>query len=415
MEENKPQIIKIVDENGEWTNDFYVVVDTGGVKFVFEPTQSYEETLEIYKDVIEIEETDSTELDFERRFIDDDLYVYWGEIDQYTDTTQDVINSIKTASANETWWQNEEFRNAYVDIWENNYDSVKDEFDSDGFLTDLRNSSAIGAAFGEDGVTKETWNRSVDERLDPEQYGLDSELATSVVMATAINALGSTGAQIINESPNLKNALNLLAYKLNAGHFGVVGSDSAKSALAIQIEALVDPSSRAENGGYYTLNDELAKAIDGMDIPTTDKKQSEVQDILDKYAPAHLHDLFDVGDLAAKVRRNPLYIKEVEDMAKNARFSEYGMYDKDIEWAVIEGKAISLIENAWGITPQSGDSVLIDVIKMNDTNKANKYLRTKGLEIGNPKVTKDYKTAVGQAYGDDIVRVQGSLEGRYTP
>ena len=60
MEENKPQIIKIVDENGEWTNDFYVVVDTGGVKFVFEPTQSYEETLEIYKDVIEIEETDST-------------------------------------------------------------------------------------------------------------------------------------------------------------------------------------------------------------------------------------------------------------------------------------------------------------------------------------------------------------------
>ena len=105
-----------------------------------------------------------------------------------------------------------------------------------------------------------------------------------------------------------------------------------------------------------------------MDIPTTDKKQSEVQDILDKYAPAHLHDLFDVGDLAAKVRRNPLYIKEVEDMAKNARFSDYGMYDKDIEWAVIEGKAISLIENAWGITPQSGDSVLIDVIKMNDTN-----------------------------------------------
>ena len=255
MEENKPQIIKIVDENGEWTNDFYVVVDTGGVKFVFEPTQSYEETLEIYKDVIEIEETDSTELDFERRFIDDDLYVYWGELDQYTDTTQDVINNIKTASANETWWQNEEFRDAYVDIWENNYDSVKDEFDSDGFLTDLRNSSAIGAAFGEDGVTKETWNRSVDERLDPEQYGLDSELATSVVMATAINALGSTGAQIINESPNLKNALNLLAYKLNAGHFGVVGSDSAKSALAIQIEALVDPSSRAENGGYYTIND----------------------------------------------------------------------------------------------------------------------------------------------------------------
>ena len=81
---------------------------------------------------------------------------------------------------------------------------------------------------------------------------------------------------------------------------------------------------------------------------------------------------------------------------------------------LIEGKAISLIENAWGITPQSGDSVLIDVIKMNDTNKANKYLRTKGLEIGNEKVTKDYKTAVGQAYGDDIVRVQGSLEGRYT-
>ena len=39
--------------------------------------------------------------------------------------------------------------------------------------------------------------------------------------------------------------------------------------------------------------------------------------------------------------------------------------------ALYQALAISLIENAWGITPQSGDSVLIDVIKMNDTNKAN--------------------------------------------
>ena len=131
MEENKAQILKVVDADGNETGDFYVIVDTGGVKFVFKPTQTYEETLEIYKDVIEVEETDSTELDFEKRFIDDDLMVYWGDIDQYTDTTEDVINSIKTASANESWWKNENFRNAYVDIWENNYDDVTDVFNSD--------------------------------------------------------------------------------------------------------------------------------------------------------------------------------------------------------------------------------------------------------------------------------------------
>ena len=66
MEENVPQIIKIVDTDGNETGDFYVVVDTGGVKFVFKPTQSYEETLEIYKDVIEVTEEDSTEVDFEK-------------------------------------------------------------------------------------------------------------------------------------------------------------------------------------------------------------------------------------------------------------------------------------------------------------------------------------------------------------
>ena len=411
MEENVPQIIKIVDTDGNETGDFYVVVDTGGVKFVFKPTQSYEETLEIYKDVIEVTEADSTEVDFEKRFIDDDLLVYWGDIDQYTDTVQDVVNSIKTATANESWWQNENFRNAYVDIWENNYEDGV--FNSDRFLADLRNSSAIAAAFGEDGTTKETWNRSIDERLDPEQFILDNTFAQTMVYETAIAALGPNGADIVNSNENVKKTLDLLAYKYNNGHFGQVGSEDAKALLSLQITALTDPSSRKENGGYYTLMDDVAASIDGVDIPVTTKKESEIQEILDEWVPEHLHGNFNLADEAAKLRKNPLYKTEFKEKAKNARFAEYSMYDKDIDWKTIEARGVALVESAWGIVPQSDNAILKEVIKMNDSNKANEYLRTEGLKVGNEKVKNDYAKAVAQAYGDNIIRTPGFTEGRY--
>tara|TARA_R100000278_G_scaffold23651_1_gene22043 strand:- start:392 stop:1633 length:1242 start_codon:yes stop_codon:yes gene_type:complete len=412
MEENKAQILKVVDADGNETGDFYVIVDTGGVKFVFKPTQTYEETLEIYKDVIEVEETDSTELDFEKRFIDDDLMVYWGDIDQYTDTTEDVINSIKTASANESWWKNENFRNAYVDIWENNYDDVTDVFNSDQFLADLRNSSAIGAAFGEDGITKATWNRSIDERLNPEQFILDDDFAKTMVYETAIAGLGPDGADIVNDNKDLKRTLDLLAFKYNNGHFGEVGSDNAKAHLSVQITALIDPSSRLENGGYYELESDVANSIDGIEIPTTTRKESEIQEILDQWVPENQHSTFNVADEAAKLRRNPLYKTEFVEKAKDAKFAQYPMYDRNVDWTTVLNRGIALIENAWGTTPKDGDPILHEVLTLNDTNKANAYLKAEGLKIGNEKVSNDYAKAVAQAYGDDIIRTPGYVEGR---
>lgn len=410
MEENKAQILKVVDADGNETGDFYVIVDTGGVKFVFKPTQSYEETLEIYKDVIEVEETDSTEVDFEKRFIDDDLMVYWGDIDQYTDTTEDVINSIKTASANESWWKNENFRNAYVDIWENNYDDGV--FDSDQFLADLRNSSAIAAAFGEEGITKATWNRSIDERLNPDQFILDDTFAKTMVYETAIAGLGPDGADIVNDNKDLKRTLDLLAFKYNSGHFGEVGSDNAKAHLSVQITALIDPSSRKENGGYYELESDVANSIDGIEIPTTTRKQSEIQEILDQWVPKNQHSTFNVADEAAKLRRNPLYKTEFVEKAKDAKFAQYPMYDRNVDWTTVLNRGIALVENAWGTTPKDGDPILHEVLTLNDTNKANAYLKAEGLKIGNEKVSNDYAKAVAQAYGDDIIRTPGYVEGR---
>ncbi len=412
MEENKAQILKVVDADGNETGDFYVIVDTGGVKFVFKPTQSYEETLEIYKDVIEVEEIDSTELDFEKRFIDDDLMVYWGDIDQYTDTTEDVINSIKTASANESWWKNENFRNAYVDIWENNYDDIADVFDSEQFLIDLRNSNAIGAAFGEDGVTKATWNRSIDERLNPQQFILDDTFAKTMVLETAISALGPDGADIINDNKDLKRTLDLLAFKYNSGHFGKVGSDDAKAHLSLQITALIDPSSRLENGGYLELEPDVANSIDGIEIPTTTRKESEIQEILDQWVPKNQHSTFNVADEAPKLRRNPLYKTEFVEKAKDAKFAQYPMYDRNVDWTTVLNRGVALVENAWGTTPKDGDPILHEVLTLNDTNKANAYLKAEGLKIGNEKVSNDYAKAVAQAYGDDIIRTPGYVEGR---
>jgi len=143
-----------------------------------------------------------------------------------------------------------------------------------------------------------------------------------------------------------------------------------------------------------------------------DKKENEIQEILDEWVPEHLHGNFNLADEAAKLRKNPLYKTEFKEKAKNARFAEYSMYDKDIDWKTIKARGVSLVESAWGIVPESDNPVLREVIKMNDTNKANEYLRTEGLRVGNEKVKNDYAKAVAQAYGDNIVRSAGFTEGR---
>jgi len=89
------------------------------------------------------------------------------------------------------------------------------------------------------------------------------------------------------------------------------------------------------------------------------------------------------------------------------------MYDKDIDWNTIKAQGVNLISNAWGVTPKDDDPILHEVLTLNDTNKANAYLRAEGLKVGNEKVQNDYAKAVAQAYGDDIIRTPGFTEGRY--
>ena len=167
-----------------------------------------------------------------------------------------------------------------------------------------------------------------------------------------------------------------------------------------------------QGAGYLMLKRFCQSSIDGVDIPVTTKKESEIQEILDEWVPEHLHGNFNLADEAAKLRKNPLYKTEFKEKAKNARFAEYSMYDKDIDWKTIEARGVALVESSWGIVPKSDNPILKEVIKMNDTNKANEYLRTEGLKVGNEKVKNDYAKAVAQAYGDNIVRSAGFTEGR---
>ena len=411
--DNLPENATIVKVEG--TNKYYIRVDRGGVSFFFDPgDMSIEELIQkttgqedpqILKQIENDSTEDISEYDFEKQFVDDDLLVYVGEYDALSETWTDILDSVKNISERETWWGDKEFRDEYVRIYELNLNEDGVLESREEFFADLRASETIAANLG---TKKSFFNRAIDERLDPEQYGQDLETQIGAVKAAAM-AAGVSVEDLTNNKP-LADALKLIASNLNNDQYGNPNTKAAVTKATQQVVALVDPAFRAVNGGIYNLDEDIAQVSNGITGISITTKHDEVEELLQNWLPQNMWGDIDIAKEASKLRMNPNYKYELEEKLKEKRFANYGMYDKNISWLTILNNKKGAIKTAWGIDVKWDNPVLDEIIKMNDTTKENEYLRGKGMELGIDKVKNDFALAQAGAYGSDIVKSQSFLE-----
>ena len=74
-------------------------------------------------------------------------------------------------------------------------------------------------------------------------------------------------------------------------------------------------------------------------------------------------------------------------------------YDEDLTYEEIASPWRGFVQNAWGKNVDDASDVVQEVIKLNDTVKANEYLFKKGLEDNVAKPVQEALKAIGQAFG----------------
>tara|TARA_R110000765_G_scaffold5629_5_gene17706 strand:+ start:831 stop:2078 length:1248 start_codon:yes stop_codon:yes gene_type:complete len=410
-----PENATIVEVEG--TGKYYIKVDRGGVSFFFDPgdkdinqliadTTGLEDPLAVSQLAKDNTET-IDELSFEDQFIDDDFLVFAGDYDSANENWTDILNNVKNITERETWWGNKEFRDEYIRVYElaTDDDGV---FDKTAFFENLKTNNTIGVALGELETSRDFFNRTIDERLDPYQYGMDLDTYVGAIQSVAISA--GVPIEDINSNTELNNSLNLIANNLNNGKYGDPNTKAAVAKATNQVTALVNPAFRKQNGGIYTLNDDIYKASQGMSTVNVKTKHNEVQDLLNEFVPQNMWSQIDVSKEASKLQMNPNYKYELEDKLKDKRFAEYSMYDRNISWSTIVNNKKGSIKAAWGVDVKWNNPVLNDIISMNDSAKEGEYLRGKGMELGIDKVKNDFALASASAYGDGVIKSQNFLE-----
>ena len=190
-----------------------------------------------------------------------------------------------------------------------------------------------------------------------------------------------------------ETVVDYLATQTNRGWF------TAEEAIT-QINGIYDSYAN------ITLDTGVLNALEGITIESTKTGESDVQDILDKWLPEHLHTYFDIAEEAGLIRNNSLARGDLIKRAQKLRFKFYDMYDEDIAWSSIVGAKTQSAKNILGVDLSSDDAVLDTIIKMNDKGEEEEYLRKTGIERGYKKTKQDLTLSMIGAFGDNIVRGQ---------
>ena len=150
------------------------------------------------------------------------------------------------------------------------------------------------------------------------------------------------------------------------------------------------------------LDNGVINALEGITVATTKVGESDVQDLLDQYLPEHLHAEYSISEEASKIRNNAGARESLINRLKKTRFQFYDMYDEDISWQQILASKQQMAKSVLGQDLQSDDSLLDELIRMNDSSKELERLREYGMQTGNQKVKTDLTSAMLDTFGAGI-------------
>jgi len=190
-----------------------------------------------------------------------------------------------------------------------------------------------------------------------------------------------------------ETVLDYLATQTNRGWF------TAEEAIT-QINGIYDSYAN------ITLDTGVLNALEGITVEGTKTGEEDVQDLLDKWLPEHLHSYFNKAEEAGKIRNNSLARGDLINRLQKHRFKFYDMYDEDIPWATILSSKQSSAKNILGVDLSSNDPLLDEIIKMNDVSKEQQRLREYGLSNGMQKTKNDLALSIMQSFGTGVVPQQ---------
>ena len=74
-------------------------------------------------------------------------------------------------------------------------------------------------------------------------------------------------------------------------------------------------------------------------------------------------------------------------------------YDREADYETIASPWRTMIRNQWGEVPDDSDTMLHDIIRMNNAGDAGAYLTTEGLARGNDTVVNSVQSAMNRSFG----------------
>lgn len=249
-------------------------------------------------------------------------------------------------------------------------------------ISNVEELDAYGDILESLGVTKSQVAAERMEYTDPVQYQKNYNSYYNLFTKTAAKQYGS-------ELP--ESVISYLATMTNKGYF------SQQEALE-QMNGIFDPAAGV------ILDNGVLNALEGITVETTKVGETDVQDLLDKYLPKHLHfSQEDIAKEAGLIRNNAGAREDLINRLKKKRYQFYSNYDEDIAWESIVSAKQQIAKTILGQDLDSEDTLLFELINMNDITKETERLREYGLEVGNSKVKNDLATAMMNTFGQGIV------------
>jgi len=249
-------------------------------------------------------------------------------------------------------------------------------------ISNVEELDAYGDILESLGVTKSQVAAERMEYTDPVQYQKNYNSYYNLFTKTAAKQYGS-------ELP--ESVISYLSTMTNKGYF------SQQEALE-QMNGIFDPAAGV------ILDNGVLNALEGITVETTKVGETDVQDLLDKYLPKHLHlSQEDIAKEAGLIRNNAGAREDLINRLKKKRYQFYSNYDEDIAWESIVSAKQQIAKTILGQDLDSEDTLLFELINMNDITKETERLREYGLEVGNNKVKNDLATAMMNTFGQGIV------------
>lgn len=180
---------------------------------------------------------------------------------------------------------------------------------------------------------------------------------------------------------------------------------------AQQIQLLADPFAEG------ALDTELADFQSGLD--TTRSREDEVRALFEDWVgPAYTNHIGDdeIARWAGRLRNDPdARIQLEEFLARQFRTfynpggEAYGD-DPTLRYSDVAPMWRNVFQQVWGRAPDETSDLFAEIVRTNDLATASRRLRQEGLKQGNASVVNNALSAVGAAFGGNVIRADPAIQ-----